>query len=112
MCAGAGPDVVDPDAVDADLGHAVSVEGSGTGAGGVTPQERFGALAEVFRGEPDVDGPDGSRRGFGATGLTVHGRIFAMLTHDQLVVKLLRTRCSHSSQTAPDHRSPPGRPTR
>ncbi len=85
-------DVVDPESVNADPGHAVSVDGSGTGAGGGTPQERFAALVEVFRGEPDVDGPDGSRRGFGATGLTVHGRIFAMLTHDQLVVKLPRAR--------------------
>jgi len=78
--------------MNADPGHAVPVDGSANGAGGGTPLERFAALVEVFRGEPDVDGPDGSRRGLGASGLTVHGRVFAMLTRDQFVVKLPRTR--------------------
>src|SRR5215831_10655817 len=60
-----------------------------------TPSERFDALMEAFAGAPDVTSPLGdptAQRGFGASALKVKGKIFAMLTDDQLVVKLPKAR--------------------
>jgi len=68
------------------------VDGSGTSFDGGTPEQLFATLVEVLCEEADVVGPDGSRRGFGATALTAQGRIFAMLTRGHLVVKLPRAR--------------------
>lgn len=59
----------------------------------LTPEERYAALVQVLRGMPDVTEPEiGSTRAFGADALKVHGKIFAMLTHGRLVVKLPRVR--------------------
>lgn len=61
----------------------------------ITPEERFAALVEAFRGDPDVTLPSErgeSRRRFGAGELKTSGRIFAMLSRGRLVVKLPRSR--------------------
>jgi TfoX/Sxy family transcriptional regulator of competence genes len=59
------------------------------------PEERFAALVAALRDESGVIGPPGddrSKRRFGSTELKVHGKIFAMLVKDRLVVKLPRAR--------------------
>ena len=55
----------------------------------ITPEEQYGALVEEFLGESDVEQ---SGKGFGSDALKVRGKIFAMLTGGQLVVKLPRQR--------------------
>lgn len=53
------------------------------------PAERFAALVEELAGSPGVVAPgDSGSRGFGSSALKVGGAIFAMLSHDRLVVKL------------------------
>lgn len=56
-----------------------------------TPEERFAAVIGEMLSNPDVtppvDGP-GARKRFGSSELKVHNKIFAMLTREQLVVKL------------------------
>ena len=47
--------------------------------------ERMRAAGEATYGNA---APDGPRRAFGATSLKTNGKIFAMLVHDRLVVKL------------------------
>ncbi len=46
---------------------------------GTRIQERFAAVVDVFRGEPDVGLP-GDGKGFGSSGLRVRGKVFAMLS--------------------------------
>lgn len=55
----------------------------------ITPEERYVALVEEFLGERDVEQ---SGKGFGSDALKVRGKIFAMLSHSRLVVKLPRQR--------------------
>ncbi|MEU4287297.1 hypothetical protein AB0E63_03675 [Kribbella sp. NPDC026596] len=53
----------------------------------MTPEERFDELVGEFLDMPGVTGP-GSGRGFGSSALRVGNKIFAMLAHERLVVKL------------------------
>ncbi len=60
---------------------------------GRSAAERFADLADGFAESPGVSPPgQGGGRGFGANALRVDGAIFAMLSHDRLVVKLPRSR--------------------
>jgi hypothetical protein len=58
----------------------------------VKPQNKYAALVDRLKGATGVTHiTDG--KGFGSSGqLKVHGRIFAMLVRDQLVLKLPRAR--------------------
>jgi TfoX/Sxy family transcriptional regulator of competence genes len=60
-----------------------------------TPEERYATIVEALREFPEVthaaDGPP-TKRGFGSTELKVKGKIFAMLNHGRLVVKVPRAR--------------------
>jgi TfoX/Sxy family transcriptional regulator of competence genes len=53
----------------------------------MTPQERFDDLVGELVGLPGVT-PPGQGKGFGSAGLRAGGKIFAMLAHERLVVKL------------------------
>lgn len=57
----------------------------------VTPEECFAILVDEFVTNPAVTPPQPGN-GFGASGLKVHGKIFAMLSGDKLVLKLPRQR--------------------
>jgi len=54
-------------------------------------EARFERLVRVLADEPGVEFAAG-RRGFGRGTLQVGGRIFAMVSHDRLVLKLPRQR--------------------
>lgn len=60
-----------------------------------TPEERYAALVTALVGNPDVtsglDEPTPRNR-FGASGLKIGGKIFAMLVRGKLVVKLPKPR--------------------
>jgi len=57
----------------------------------IMPEERFAAIVEAFLDDPDVTPPSG--QGFGASGLRVGGKIFAMRSSNgAFVVKLPRQR--------------------
>lgn len=58
----------------------------------VTPEERFAALVEALTGTPDVTLGLPGKTGFGSSELVVQNKIFAMLSHGTLVVKLPRQR--------------------
>jgi hypothetical protein len=57
----------------------------------VIADDLFAELVERFAGEPAVT-PPGAGAGFGSDALKVDGRIFAMLSKGELVVKLPRRR--------------------
>jgi len=56
-----------------------------------TPEEQFMDVVASFSGRPGVTPPSGGRA-FGDSALKVDGKIFAMLTREQLVVKLPKAR--------------------
>jgi hypothetical protein len=58
----------------------------------MTAAERFAVLVEEFAGRPGVTPPGGDRRRFGSDALKAGTSIFAMLTGEELVVKLPRVR--------------------
>jgi hypothetical protein len=53
-------------------------------------KERFAELVEHYLGVEGVTcpGTDPGARGFGRGGLKVNGKLFAMVSHDRLVVKI------------------------
>jgi hypothetical protein len=57
-----------------------------------SPAHQFEQLVDEFVPRPGVTGPGADRRRFGSSALKVNGSIFAMLTRDELVVKLPRVR--------------------
>ena len=74
-------------------------------------ERRYADLVATFDGEPDVSPPGagiGHTRGFGANALKVDGRIFAMLAHDRLVVKLPRARVNELVERGTGERFDPG----
>ncbi len=56
-----------------------------------TVEERFASIVEALDGEPNVTPPQPGS-GFGAAGLKINGKIFAMLVRGRLVVKLPKAR--------------------
>ena len=54
-------------------------------------EARFARLVRALADEPGVE-VGGGRRGFGSRTLQVRGRIFAMVSHGRLVLKLPRER--------------------
>jgi hypothetical protein len=64
----------------------------------VSIEERFVSLVRALADEPGVELSAG-RRGFGRGTLQVGGRIFAMVSHGRLVLKLPRTRVAELIQT-------------
>ncbi len=64
-------------------------------ASSITPEERFASVVEELLNHPGVtppsDGPQAKKQ-FGASGLKIHDKIFAMLVRGQLVVKLPKAR--------------------
>jgi len=56
-------------------------------------EKRFASIAARL-GEREGVSLGSGKRGFGSDALTVHGRIFAMVTRGQIVVKLPRDRVS------------------
>jgi hypothetical protein len=60
-----------------------------------SPADRFALLVERFLDDPEVTPPSDAfqpTNRFGANGLKVHGKIFAMFVQERLVVKLPRRR--------------------
>lgn len=60
-----------------------------------TPEERFAGVVEELLNHPGITPPSDeaqSKKKFGASGLKIHDKIFAMLVRGQLVVKLPKAR--------------------
>ena len=76
-----------------------------------TAQAHYATLVAAFAASPDVavgGTPAGRGRVFGSGALTVDGRIFAMLSHGTLVVKLPRTRVEALVEAGEGERFDPG----
>ena len=84
----------------------LSAHGSGT------PQDRFATLVSALAAEPGVEVPTdapGAEGRFGAAGLKVNGKIFAMLVRGHLVLKLPRGRVDALVEAGQGERFDPGR---
>lgn len=76
-----------------------------------TPQGRYAEIVAALLGEPDVThlaDESQSKKGFGSSTLKVHGKIFAMLVQDRLVVKLPRQRVDTLVAAGDGERFDPG----
>jgi TfoX N-terminal domain len=71
------------------------------------PGALFEELVEGFRTDPAVT-PPSPGRGFGASGLKVDGKIFAMVSRGELVVKLPRERVDELIAAGKGTRFDPG----
>lgn len=58
----------------------------------ITPEQRFAAVAEALLSQPGVTVGSPEKRGFGSSALQAHGKIFAMVSGERLVVKLPQQR--------------------
>lgn len=74
----------------------------------MTPEERYAAVVEVLRGDPDVTFDPPAKRRFGALALKIDNRIFAMLVKGTLVVKLPRQRVDALVASGDGERFDPG----
>jgi hypothetical protein len=73
------------------------------------PETLFERLVARFAVDPSVTPPSASDGGkFGASGLKVHGKIFAMLSKGELVVKLPRQRVDDLIASGTGRRFDPG----
>ena len=71
------------------------------------PDALFERLITRFRSDPRVTTPSSGGR-FGASALKVDGKIFAMLSKEELVVKLPKTRVDELVTSATARRFDPG----
>ena len=58
----------------------------------ITPEDRYATLVETLLSNADVTFGSEGKKGFGSSTLRIRGKIFAMLSHERLVVKLPRQR--------------------
>lgn len=77
----------------------------------VTPRERYAEVVAALLGESEVThlaDESQSKKGFGSSALKVHGKIFAMLVKERLVVKLPRQRVDALVAAGDGERFDPG----
>jgi hypothetical protein len=77
----------------------------------MTAEKRWAALVETMLGAPETTyGSSGSgpQRAFGSTSLKTNGKIFAMLVHERLVVKLPAARVEVLVEDGTGRRFDPG----
>jgi hypothetical protein len=76
-----------------------------------TADARFASLVKTLGNTAGVTGPSGpsdSKKKFGSDALKIGGKIFAMASHDRLVVKLRRARVDELVDAGDGERFDPG----
>ena len=68
----------------------------------------YSSLVEIFLHDGDVTLGSPGKRGFGSSALQINGKIFAMLTHGRLTVKLPRGRVDELVALGKGERFDPG----